>query len=245
MKCDAKVLSFPVGQGMARLTCSRCSLAELCLPDHLAGADLARMEQLVERSKPNRPGQHLYRAGDAFNEIFAIRSGCYKSYLIDENGEEKVIDFHLPSEIVGFDAIHGGVHVSNCIALDIGSVCTLKFSEVSDLARHIPALQNRLFDIMSHRIQDLEIVRGNHGADQRFALFLESLSRRYSRRGYSAHEFTLAMSRKDIANYLQLASETVSRVLHRMKSQGIVATRRKQIQLLNPEALHLIAMHGW
>ena len=243
MKCDLKVLNFRQEQGAARLTCSRCSLAELCLPDHMDHAEVARMEQLVERLKPNRAGQYLFRAGDKFEEIFAIRSGCYKSFLIDENGEEKVIDFHLPGEIVGFDAIHGGTHVSTCVALDSGAVCTLKFNAVSDLARQLPALQSRLFDIMSHRIQDLEIVRGNHGAERRFAMFLESFSRRYSRRGYSAREFSLAMSRKDIANYLQLAAETVSRVLYRMKQQGILDLHRRQLKILNPEALHEIALH--
>lgn len=240
MECGAKVLKIERGPDAARITCSRCSLGELCLPAHLDADETRLLEHLVERSRPLRASEHLYRAGDKFQAISAVRSGCFKSYLINEEGEEKVLDFHLPGELVGFDAIHGGIHLSSCVALDTSGVCAMNFGPLSDLARTIPALQAELFDIMSHRIADLELVHGDHSADQRFALFLESLSRRYSRRGYSAREFTLAMSRRDIANYLHLATETVSRILSRMKENEVLAVRRKHIRILDSDALHAI-----
>lgn len=241
MECGAKVLKIQRGPDSARITCSRCSLGELCLPAHLNAAETTQLEQIVERSKPLQAGEHLYRAGDRFQAISAVRSGCFKSYLINEEGEEQVLDFHLPGEIVGFDAIHGGTHLSSCVALDTSGVCALNFGPLSELAREIPALQTELFDIMSHRIADLEVTCGDHSAEQRFALFLESLSRRYSRRGYSAREFTLAMPRRDIANYLRLATETVSRILSRLKKDKVLDVRRKLIRILDAEALHAIA----
>jgi len=241
MECGAKILEIGNGQRPARISCSRCSLGELCLPRNLDEDETRQLEQIVERSRPLQAGEHIYRAGEQFRAISAVRSGCFKSYLITEEGQEQIIDFHLPGEIVGFDAIHGGTHLSSCVALDTSAVCGLCFGPLSELARHIPSLQAELFKVMSHRIADLEITCGDHSADQRFALFLESLSRRYSRRGYSAQEFTLAMSRKDIANYLRLATETISRILSRLKKDKVLQVRRKQIRILNAEALHAIA----
>lgn len=239
-ECGARVLEISGGTAPARITCSRCSLGELCLPRKLDNEEVNELEHIVERSRPMQAGEHLFRAGDPFQALSAVRSGCYKTYVINESGEEQVLDFHLPGEIVGFDAIHGGTHMSSCVALDTSAVCALRFAPLSRLASHIPALQAELFDVMSHRIADLQVTCGDHSADQRFALFLESLSRRYSRRGYSAQEFTLAMSRRDIASYLRLATETVSRILTRMKNDAILDVRRKHVRIRDPDALHAI-----
>lgn len=241
MECGAKLLKLHRGSLPVRITCSRCSLGDLCLPRNLSEEETHELEQIVQRSNPIRAGEHLFRAGEPFRAVAAVRTGCFKNYLINEEGEEQVLDFHLPGEIMGLDAIHDGTHRSNCVALDTSAVCSLSFGSLSNLARKLPALQSELFDIMSHRIGDLETMSGNHAADQRFARFLESLSRRYSRRGYSAREFTLAMSRRDIANYLRLATETISRILARMQKAGILKVQRKQIRILDVDALHAIA----
>lgn len=242
MECGAKILELDSKPLSARITCSRCSLGELCLPRLLDDEETRKLEQIVDRSRPLQTGEHVYRAGDRFRTIAAVRSGCFKSYLINEEGAEQILDFHLPGEIIGFDAIHGGTHLSSCMALDTSAVCALHFDSLTELARQVPNLQAELFEIMSQRIADLEVTCGDHSADQRFALFLESLSKRYSRRGYSAREFTLAMSRRDIANYLHLATETVSRILSRMKKDGVLAVRRKRIRILDAEALHAITL---
>ena len=242
MECGAKVTDLNRGPLSARITCSRCSLGELCLPRHLNDDETLRLEQIVERSRPLQAGDHVFRAGDRFRSIAAVRSGCFKSYMINEEGAEQILDFHLPGEVIGLDAIHSGTHLSSCVALDTSAVCALQFDSLSSLARQMPSLQTELFEIMSHRIADLEITCGDRSADQRFAMFLESLSRRYSRRGYSAREFTLVMSRRDIANYLHLATETVSRILSRMKKDGVLEVRRKSIRILDAAVLHAIAL---
>lgn len=241
MECGAKILRIQRGPDAARITCSRCSLGELCLPAHLNDEETRKLEQLVERSRPLQAGEHVYRAGDRFQRISAVRSGCFKSYLINEEGEERVVAFHLPGELVGLDAIHEGVHNTSCVALDTSSVCELDYETLADLARQVPLLQDELFKIMSRNITKLEHSNAANSADQRFAKFLESLSQRYSRRGYSAHEFTLAMSRRDIASCLHMATETVSRILARLKKEGVIDVRRRQVRILNPDVLHAIA----
>ncbi len=241
--CGAKLTPMQPDGRPARISCSRCSLGELCLPRRLAAEEISRLETLVDRSRPLHAGEHIYIAGAPFSTIAVVRVGCIKSYLVNEAGEEQVLDFHLPGEIIGLDAIHGGAYLSSAVSLDTSAICQLNFAQLSNLAGSMSGLLEELFDVMSHRIANLEQTFCNSSAEQRFALFLESLSRRYSRRGYSAREFTLAMPRRDIANYLNLASETVSRVISRMNDQGLIEVKRRQVRILDADALHDISRH--
>jgi CRP/FNR family transcriptional regulator len=225
----------------AQVACSRCALGELCLPRGLTADETERFEQIVHRSRPIQPGEHLFRAGDEFRSVASVRTGCFKSYVIDHEGQEQVLGFHLPGEIIGLDAIHSCKHVANVVALDTSAVCGLTFDTVSQMARHMPELQHELFRVMSQRISELETIAGDLSADERIAMFLLSLSERFSRRGYSDKEFILAMSRRDIASYLRLATETVSRVLARFQKAGVVKVDRKQVQILDIDELKVIA----
>jgi CRP/FNR family transcriptional regulator len=227
----------------AQVACSRCALGELCLPRGLSPEETQRFEQIVHRSRPIQPGEHLFRAGDEFRSVASVRTGCFKSYVIDHEGQEQVLGFHLPGEVIGLDAIHSRKHTANVIALDTGAVCGLTFESVSNLARHMPDLQSEMFRIMSRRISELETIAGDLSADERIAMFLISLSERFSRRGYSDSEFILAMSRRDIASYLRLATETVSRVLARFQKSGLLRVDRKQVLIRDLPELRILARH--
>jgi CRP-like cAMP-binding protein len=127
----------------------------------LSPAEVERFERIVNRSRPIQPGEHLFRAGDEFRTVASVRTGCFKSYVIDHEGQEQVLGFYLPGEVIGLDAIHSTTHTSNIVALDTGAVCSLTFDSVSHLARHMPDLQKELFRIMSHRIGELETFSGD------------------------------------------------------------------------------------
>jgi len=225
----------------AQVACSKCTLGDLCLPRGLNTEEIERFEQIVHRSRPIQPGEHLFRAGDEFRSIASVRTGCFKSYVVDQEGQEQVLGFHLPGEIIGLDAIHSNKHVANVIALDTSAVCGLTFENVSGMARNMPQLQTELFRVMSQRISELENISGDLSADERIAMFLLSLSERFSRRGYSDREFILAMSRRDIASYLRLATETVSRVLARFQKAGLVKVDRKLVRIIDMTELKAVA----
>ena len=237
----ANIRDFRREPSRAQVACSRCALAELCLPRGLNPDEVERFEQIVHRSRPIQPGDHLFRAGDEFITVASVRTGCFKSYIIDHEGQEQVLGFHLPGEIIGLDAIHSQKHMANVVALDTSAVCALTFETVSNMARQMPELQTEMFRMMSHRISELEATSGDLSADERIAMFLISLSERFSRRGYSDKEFILAMSRRDIASYLRLATETVSRVLARLQKAEIVTVDRKQIRILDMQKMKVIA----
>ena len=219
------------------VACSQCGLSNLCLPRELNLDEVSEFERIVRRSRPIQADEHLFMAGDPFETVLAVRAGCFKSYVIDEDGEERVLGFHLPGEIIGLEAINGRQHRASVMALDTSAVCSLSFEQLSEMARKMPDLQTEIFRVMSERIGELETIAGDLTAEQRLGLFLLSISERFARRGYSASEFQLAMSRRDIASYLRLATETVSRVLARFQERGWVDADRKRIRLLDIDAL--------
>lgn len=227
--------------GRSQVACSQCALGNLCLPRGLDAQQTAEFERIVNKLRPLQKGEHIFRAGEKFRSIAAVRSGCFKSYVIDRDGEEQVLGFHLAGEIMGLDAIHLATHTANVVALDTSAVCALNFESVSEMARHLPELQSELFRVMSQQIAELEQNSADLTADQRIARFLNSLSDRFSRRGYSPNEFNLSMSRRDIASHLRLATETVSRVLARFQENGIINVNRKNIVIEDLEALQQAA----
>ena len=242
-------LQAPSYHPRAHAACSSCSLARICLPMGLEQRDLERMDGVVTRSAPMHEGDHLFRVGDAFKAVYAVRAGSYKSYTVDSEGREHVLGFHLPGELLGLEAIYPERHVSNAVALDTASVCVLPYGQLAELAGELDGLRGQLFRLMSKDIADAAALAGDFTAEERIAAFLIGLSRRFQQRGFSCKEFNLTMSRRDIANYLRLAPETVSRVFARFEKDRLVTVERRSVQLLNLPKLHELArcmgeMHG-
>ncbi len=231
----------PIDINRLRQVCSSCSLRDLCVPLGLGEPEMARLDSIVEKSPPMKAGQHLFRAGDPMRSIYAVRSGTYKSYTLDSEGEEQVLGFHLPGELVGLDAIHPGQHQCNLMALDTAMACIMPFDELTQLASELPGLQRQIMRLLSKEITSLVPMAGDHSAEERMASFLLSLARRFGERGYSSRSFRLVMSRRDIANYLRLATETVSRVLRRFQDKGWISVDRRDVSLDDVEALRRIA----
>src|SRR6185437_6525734 len=180
---------------------------------------LAELQCLVEHVGPYRSGEHVFRTGDPFRAIFAVRSGTVKTRMVDKEGREQVLGFYLPGEVVGLNAIYPEHFPCDAVALEDTQFCRFSFPAMSALAARQPAVQQHLFRLISKELGAVSLLAGDHSADERMAAFLVDLSNRYAARGFSATRFHLSMSRGDIANYLRLAAETVSRVLGRFRSQ--------------------------
>lgn len=227
-----------------RIACKDCSLFQLCLPIGVGEADLELLDRIIKHRRPFRRGEHLFRIGDPFQAIYAVRAGSLKTYVMTEDGHEQVIGFHLPGELVGLDAINSEYHPCAAKALETTSVCEIPFDRLEELADHMPTLQRQLLRILSKEIlqdHNLLMLLGKKSADERLAAFLVSLSARFKRRGFSSREFYLSMSRNDIGNYLGLAVETVSRLFTRFQEEGLVTVQRKHILLRDIDELSLRA----
>ena len=226
-----------------KVSCSDCSLAELCLPHGMDAADIEALDKAVKRQPPLQPGQHVYRAGDAGTSLFAVRSGCLKSYCTTEDGDEQVLGFTLPGELVGLDGLNDGHYASSSIVLETSCVCALPYTQLENLCNSLPSLHRQVMHIIGKEVtadQEMLMLLGKRSAEQRLAAFLVSLSRRYKSRSLSATEFNLPMSRQDIGNYLGLAIETVSRLFALFQEEGLLRVNRRQIVLTDLDSLKVM-----
>ena len=221
--------------------CSTCAFAPVCLTEGLAKSELWDLHCLVEHIGPFHAGDHVFREGDPFTAIAAVRAGTIKTYVVDSQGREQVLGFFLPGEVIGLNAIHAARYPCNAVALDTATLCRFSFPAISTLATRLPGLQAQLFRLLSQDINKAALLAGDFSADERMAAFLLALSRRYAARGFSATRFTLSMARTDIANYLRLAAETVSRVLKRFQAEGLVAVDRRELELRDVPRLQELA----
>jgi CRP/FNR family transcriptional regulator len=241
---SSKVIDF----ASMKLACSDCSSHELCLPMAISAEDIERLNAIVKRHRPPlQRGCHVFYMGDKFRAIYAIGSGSVKTYTITEDGYEQITGFHLAGEIIGLDAICIDQHPGGAIALEPTTLCEIPFQRLEQLAGEVPGLGHQLLRIMSREIHsDGEILTllGKKSAEERLAALLLSLSSRFQKRGFSAHEFHLSMSRHDIGNYLGLAVETVSRLFTRFQQQGLISVRSKYIRLHDMEQLHELVGSG-
>lgn len=229
-----------------KVACSNCSLASLCLPFGLQPDDVERLEAIVKRNRPLQRGQMLYGPGDRFRSLYVVKTGAVKTYTQTSSGDEHVIGFHLPGEILGLDAIQNDQHGCFSKALETTAICEMPFGRLEELAINIPSLQHQMLRLLSREVSaeaHMISLLNNSTAEERLASFLLSLSDRFKRRGFSACDFFLAMSRQDIGSYLGLALETVSRLFTRFQDQGILEVDRKHVQIKDIERLREILKH--
>ncbi|AJE21935.1 MAG: transcriptional regulator [Pseudomonadales bacterium GWC1_66_9] len=226
------------------IRCQECSLAALCLPISLNFEDIDALNEIVKRGKPIKKGEFLFRQGDAFGSVFAVRSGSLKTFSVSDNGEEQITGFHLPSELVGLSGMDSDSCPVSAQALETTSVCEIPFERLDELALQLPQLRRQLMRVMSREIRDdqqMMLLLSKKTADERIATFLLNLSSRFRARGFSANHFRLAMSRNEIGNYLGLAVETVSRVFSRFQQNELIAAEGKEVTILNPIELCSLA----
>ncbi|TVP87570.1 MAG: fumarate/nitrate reduction transcriptional regulator Fnr [Pseudomonadaceae bacterium] len=215
--------------------CNECSLVALCMPRELTDAELIKVDQIVTRGRTLHAGEALFRQGDPALSIYSLRSGALKSTAVSDKGQEQVTAFHLPGEMVGLSASEGDAYPVTTLALDTSAVCEVSFARLDNLSAYMPTLRRHFLRLMSREIRDSQqmmLLLSKKTAEQRMATLLLDLSARYRTRGYSATSFRLSMSRHDIADYLGLAVETVSRVLTRFAQAGLIAVDGKQIDFL-------------
>lgn len=232
----ANVLDF----SRIKVSCNDCNLAELCLPRGLHHDELAQLDRIIKRSTPLHKGDYLFRAGDALGSIYAVRSGAIKLYALSNSGEEQILGFYLPGELVGLDAINSERHKGFAMALETSSYCGIPFQRLEEICQQLPGLGHQFHKLMSREISQensLLLTMANRSAEERIASFLLNLSGRYRRLGYSAHEFRLPMPRKDIGVFLGLTIETVSRIFSRLQREKVIAAERRFIRITNPAEL--------
>jgi CRP/FNR family transcriptional regulator len=203
--------------------------------------ELRDLHVLVEHVGPLPSGSHIFREGQPFDAIAAVREGAVKTWRVDREGREQTLGFHLPGEVIGLSAIDGERYPCNADALDTVQLCRFSFPKIALLAARLPGLQKELFRLLSRDIGHAERLAADQPAESRLAAFLLNLSARIGGPGLVIDRFRLAMSRGDIASYLRLAPETVSRLFRRLQDDALMRAHGREIEVLDRPGLERLA----
>lgn len=216
-----------------QVSCSNCSLEDICIPRGLNHSEVESVSQVIKRKKTLQRGEFIYRDGDLFKGLLAIKSGTAKLIADDQDGNEHVLNILLPGELLGFDGLYNDQHNCSAVALETLSYCELPADNLEELCQQVPSLMRELFRHTGSKINNDRnmIVINNRPAEERLAAFLISLSDRFSKRGFSSSDFTLPLTRQEIGNHLGLALETISRLLKQFQNSGLINVNNKQIKI--------------
>jgi len=223
-----------------KVACSNCNMRDLCMPIGLSAEELMRVDELVTRRPIIKRGTTLFRSGEKFTSLYAIRTGFFKTSVTTEDGRDQVTGFQMAGEIMGLDGIVNDHHTCDAIAIEDAEVCVLPFERIEEISREVKALQHHVHKIMSREIvreHGVMLLLGNMRAEERLAAFLLNLVQRLHARGFSQSDLVLRMTREEIGSYLGLTLETVSRTFSKFADDGLIAVNQRHIQIQNADAL--------
>lgn len=223
-----------------KAACSQCNLRELCLPVGLNEEDMAAVESLVSTRRVLEKGEALFRDGEPFSALYAIRVGNFKTCVNTLDGRDQVTGFHMAGELMGLDGIGANRHACDAIALERAEVCVIPYARLAEISLEIPMLQRHFHRLMSREIvreHGVMLLLGGMRAEERLATFLLNIMQRMQARGFSNREVVLRMTRQEIGSYLGLKLETVSRTLSRMASDGLITVQQRRVRIDDPERL--------
>ncbi len=231
---------MPLNTNTIRVACSSCNLRELCMPLGLTHDELERVDSLVASRRRVKRGTSLFRNGDKFTSLYAIRTGFFKTCITSEDGRDQVTGFQMAGEVVGLDGIVNDRHTCDAIALEDADVCLMPFDRIEELSNEIQGLQRHVHKIMSREIvreHGVMLLLGSMRAEERLAAFLLNLVQRLHARGFSQSELVLRMTREEIGSYLGLKLETVSRTFSKFAEEGIIEVKQRHVRIVNADAL--------
>jgi CRP/FNR family transcriptional regulator len=223
-----------------KVACSSCNLRELCLPVGLSSKDLDQLDSLVNQRRQVPRGDALFHAGDAFESLFAVRTGFFKTCVSSSDGRDQVTGFQMAGELLGLDGISTDRHACDAVALEDSSVCVIPFSQLETLSRDFTELQHQFHKIMSREIvrdHGVMLLLGSMRAEERLAAFLLNLTQRLQARGFSASNLVLRMTREEIGSYLGMKLETVSRAFSKFQEDGLMEVKQRQLRILDQAGL--------
>lgn len=167
--------------------------------------------------------EHLFCEGDRATHVYLVEAGHICIYRITPDGRRQVIDFAYPGDIVGLGAIEQ--HKESAQATTKTRLHCIPMSTLHEVASRNVVVSRRLFEALSqelHAAREHLFTVSQRTAAERVAAFLLALSRRNARRGEDPNEIVLPMTRTDIADFLGLTIETVSRTLSKFRAEGFI-----------------------
>jgi CRP/FNR family transcriptional regulator len=203
--------------------------------------DKVKVEAKVRSHKVYHKSDLLFGAGQTFDAIYVLRSGSAKSSVIANCGHEQISGFHYPGDLIGLDGFDNGSHAQSIKFLETSSVCRIGLGELDKAMASSASIRYNLLQGMSHALNDENkflLSLNNMNSAQRLGSFLFDLSSRFELRGLSGNVCDLSMTRVDIANYLGMAIETVSRLLTQLQNEQIIEVEKRRVSIVDFKKLN-------
>lgn len=212
--------------------CQHCARNNSCIGSLIDGNSkvLNRSHKIYHR------GESLFSMGDDFEALYIVRAGSAKSVSSLSGGDEQISGFYYPSDMIGADGFDSMKHTNSLIFLETSSVCRVGLKELDVALIESSTIRRLLLKNMSHAAVDKQQMLmsiGKLSSEQRLVKFLLNLSDRFQRQGLSAYRFNLSMTRIDIANFLGMAIETISRLMTKLQDLDVIKVNRREILLLD------------
>ena len=210
------------------------------MPVGLNEQQLQRIDDIVATRRKVKRGATLFRNGEEFTSLYAIRTGFFKTCVATEDGRDQVTGFQMAGEIIGLDGIVNDHHTCDAVALEDAEVCVMPFDGLEEISREVTALQTHVHKVMSREIvreHSVMLLLGSMRAEERLAAFILNLVQRLHARGFSSSELVLRMTREEIGSYLGLKLETVSRTFSKFVEEGMVEVKQRHVRILDTAAL--------
>ncbi len=233
----------PITSNNTRTSCKQCTIVGRCLGRNMAAADIEANLGITGGARVLHKQEHLFEMHQPFYSLYIIKSGAIKTFSTTHTGEQQVLGFHQPGEILGLDAIHSR-YATTAVALGTTGICALNKDELTATMHKSPAFLEQIMERYRQELfqeKRMLTVLARKDADQRVATFLLSQIRDCDFFNYSQTELTLPMSRSDIGNYLGLAPETISRVLRRFQEARLIAVHRNRLNKIDSMGLYKAA----
>lgn len=187
-------------------------------------------------------GSRLFRMGDRLDRIYIVNSGVVKLFTVTESGEEHIVRFCMPGDLLGLEAFSGGISQTDAMILDIANVSAVPLSTILQVNSEIDLaeLMERIAKTLAKETEHCLMI-SQATAARRLAWFLSEFAEKLAGRGLVSNAFDMPMTRSEIGLYLGLAVETVSRELAKFCKKGILYKNLKHIEILDMDALHAVA----
>jgi CRP/FNR family transcriptional regulator len=219
--------------------CERCPHRKTCVAKDIKTEMFPWLDQSLLRQRSLQKGRQVYWQNSPFKAVYIVRVGIVKTYQISSQGSEQTVGFHFPGDLIGADGFYNGLHLYSAVTLDVAGVCILPFEKISRMLSNNQDFQKRFLSAMSGGRYEEQKNRMflNRSAEQRLAYFILFLSKQGQHQSQSPLIFQLNILRKDIANYLGMAIETVSRNLTMFQQRGWISIEGNEVTLSDKPAL--------
>lgn len=227
------------------IECENCRFFPLCAPISICDKNYEPVMDALNRNRKVARGEKVCHQNRSTRTIYTVCKGVFKGSITDHHGEERVVGFYLPGSSIGLESLDSANSTVDVEALSPAVVCELSVTRFNLLRSRFPMLQKALIQLLMQELrhyQDVVIsLLGSRSAEEGLASFFLYTSSRMSEAGYPADYFDLPITYADIANFLGLTRETVTRLMAKMKKQNIVAYRGRKLEIVDRQALSALA----